>query len=138
MSGKAWDFDPHSGGNKIPPAIKERITKRILDHAEKNYAGKFTKIGVRFRGVYCYIDSFEEPPLPPQSLLDALQVSLDEFLERMRNTPHPIVRLRHFDEDRWSLAFFTYSNERYEPCVFPNGEHFGTPEQGLDAGAIYL
>ena len=47
-------------------------------------------------------------------------------------------RLRYFAEDRWSLAFYTYSNERYEPCVFHNGTFFGTPEEGLDVAAIYL
>jgi hypothetical protein len=49
-----------------------------------------------------------------------------------------LVRLRHFDLERWSLALFTYSNEQYTPCVYPNGESFGTVEQAFDVGAVYL
>jgi hypothetical protein len=56
----------------------------------------------------------------------------------MRSTPLHLCRLRHFAEDRWSLAFFTYSNEKYTPCVFRNGSFFGTPEEGFDVGATYL
>jgi len=39
---------------------------------------------------------------------------------------------------RWSLSFYTYSHERYEPCSYPNGEEFGTVEQAFDVGAVYL
>ena len=38
----------------------------------------------------------------------------------------------------WSIAFFTYSHQRYEPTLFASGEPFGTPEEGLDVGAVYL
>jgi hypothetical protein len=59
--------------------------------------------------------------------------------QRLLNTPLHLCRLRYFgDEDRWSLAFFTYSHERYEPCVFDSGEFHGTPEEALDVGAVYL
>jgi hypothetical protein len=27
---------------------------------------------------------------------------------------------------------------KYEPCVFENGSFYGTPEEGLDVGAVYL
>ncbi|PYO57360.1 MAG: hypothetical protein DMD83_09565 [Candidatus Rokuibacteriota bacterium] len=36
------------------------------------------------------------------------------------------------------MAFYTYSNERYEPCTFPNGTFHGTPEEAFDVGAVYL
>ena len=36
------------------------------------------------------------------------------------------------------MAFFTYSHERYEPCFFPSGKQFGTPEEAFDVGAVYL
>ena len=38
----------------------------------------------------------------------------------------------------WSVAFYTYSHERYEPCAFPDGSFHGTPEAGLEIGALYL
>jgi len=49
-----------------------------------------------------------------------------------------LCRLRYFDQDRWSIAFYTYSNEKYEPCTFGNGNWFGTPEEAFDIGAIHL
>ena len=49
-----------------------------------------------------------------------------------------LCRLRFFKVDEWSLAFFTYSHERYEPHYFDNGTFFGTPEEGLAVGAVYL
>jgi hypothetical protein len=47
-------------------------------------------------------------------------------------------RAAYFGPDRWSVAFFTYSHERYEPSFFASGEQVGTPEEGLDVGAVYL
>ena len=44
-----WVYDPHSGGTKIPPAVQERTARRILAYAEAHYAGKYTRIDVRFR-----------------------------------------------------------------------------------------
>ena len=50
-----------------------------------------------------------------------------------------LCRLRYFaGHQRWSVAFYTYSHERYEPTMFPSGEPFGTPEEGFEVGAIYL
>jgi hypothetical protein len=46
--------------------------------------------------------------------------------------------LRYVGQDRWSVAFYTYSHNRYEPCVFDSGKMVGTPEEGLDVGAVYL
>jgi len=36
------------------------------------------------------------------------------------------------------MAFYTYSNERYEPCVFNNETFYGTPEEAFETSAIYL
>ncbi len=49
-----WVFDPHSGGTKIPEAGRDRIRRRILAHAEKHYAGRYTALDIRFRGALCY------------------------------------------------------------------------------------
>ena len=84
------------------------------------------------------IESVIEPDEPDASLLRGTGETREQFLDRMRATPLHLCRLRYFAADRWSLAFYTYSNERYEPCVFHNGTFFGTPEEGLDVGAVYL
>ena len=47
-------------------------------------------------------------------------------------TPGPLLRLRYFGRlDDWSLAVYTYSQERYEICVFDDGKWTGTPEQAI-------
>jgi len=47
--------------------------------------------------------------------------------------------MRHFaGRGLWSVAFYTYSHERYEATFFPSGQLYGTPEECLDLGAVYL
>jgi hypothetical protein len=133
-----WVYDPHSGGVPIPAAVKKRTEERIKAYAEKHYDGKYTRLGIRFRGAFCYIDAYVEPPTPSPELLKLTGETLDEHLERMRNMPIHLCRLRHFKEDSWSLAFYTYSNEKYEPCFFDTGKMEGTPEEGFAVGAVYL
>jgi hypothetical protein len=134
---KGWILAPHSGGAKIPPSTQELVKKRILAHAEKNYAGKFSRLGFKFRGALCYVDAFSEPDEDDWSS-DYSKETKEEFMERLRNTPTHLVRMRHFDTERWSAAFYTYSNERYEPCILPSGDWFGTAEEIFDIGAMYL
>src|ERR1700730_16002925 len=110
-----WVYDPHSGGVNIPPAVRQRTEKRIRAHAEKHYAGKYTRLDVRFRGAMCYIDAYTEPEEPSPGLLQATSETREQYLERVRNVPLHLCRLRYFgDEERWSMAFYTYSHEKYE------------------------
>ena len=112
-----WHFNPHTGGKKITPQVQDRIRSRIEAHARRRYRRKYDRLDVRFRGALCYIDAYRDA------------------------SPHPVhlVRLRFFgNEERWSLAFYTYSHERYDPTVFSDGSFHGTPEQALDIGAVYL
>ena len=55
------------------------------------------------------------------------------------DSPEPmhLCRLRYTGRD-WTLAFYTYSHEKYERCVFMSGSLLGTPEEAMDIGAIYL
>jgi hypothetical protein len=79
--------------------------------------GKKGWLRLRFRGTFCYVDA----QVPEGSMV------------------MPLCRLRYFGQpDRWSMAFFTYSHERYEPCVFASGQWEGTPEEALEIGAMYL
>ncbi len=59
-----WVYNPHTGGKSIPPVIRTRTERRILDYAAKHYSGKFTRIDVRFHGALCYIDAYLEPDVP--------------------------------------------------------------------------
>jgi hypothetical protein len=136
-----WVFDPQSGGVKVPPKVQERTRQRILAYAEKHYTGKYNRLDIRFRGPFCYIDAYTEPDVPanwPPRGWPGKKQTRQERIEELRNVPLHLCRLRYFAEDRWSLAFYTYSHERYEPCVFDNGEWFGTPEEAFKIGAVYL
>jgi hypothetical protein len=135
---KDWAITPHSGGKKNPPLTQEVVRKRVLIHAEKKYKGKYSRIDVRFKGIFCYIDAYREPYVWKKHPTAAFGETREDFIERLRKTPTHLCRLRFFNINRWSVAFYTYSHEKYEPCLFPNGEWFGTPEQALEIGAVYL
>ena len=64
MPGGQWGFNPDSGGVKIPAAVKARTEERIRRYAEANYAGQYTRLELRFRGQFCYIDAYTEPTPP--------------------------------------------------------------------------
>jgi hypothetical protein len=136
---KRWYFDPGSGEKKIPEGVKHDIVKRIEDVAEKHFKGKYTLLDIRFKGQFCYIYAYEEPEVnegwPPEDWPE----TREEYIERLRNTPVHLCRLRYFGNDEWSYAFFTYSHDKYELCVFPDGSFFGKPEDAfLSAANLYL
>lgn len=80
-----------------------------------------------------------EPEPPSQELLQELGETIEEYRERGRRVPLPLCRLRYFgNEDAWTLAHFTYSDERYSPCLFRSRSDHGTPEEALDIGMVYL
>ena len=138
-SHKTWVFDPDSGGMKIPEAVKSKVRQRIEGVAEKRFKGKYTRLDIRFKAQFCYIDVYQEPVVhkgwPPKDWPE----TREEFYERLRNTPTHLCRLRYFGDDRWGFAFYTYSNEKYQVSVFPNGEFTGRPEDAFLASAeVYL
>jgi hypothetical protein len=102
----SWAFDPHSGGVNIPPSVQERTKARILAHAEKHYAGKYARLDIQFKGAFCHIDAYAEPDTrgSPWKITGEVR---EQFIERMRNTPTHLCRLRYFGPERWSVAFFT-------------------------------
>ena len=113
-----WVYNPHVGGVKIPAEVRQRTEQRIRAYAEAHYGGKFSRLDIRFRGALCYIDAYVE--VPP-------------------DVPLHLCRLRYFrNESAWSMAFYTYSHEKYEPCMFNDGTFHGTPEEAFKMAAIYL
>jgi len=138
--GTTWVFTPDRGGRRIPEAVQLRTTQRIQRYAERHFAGRYTKLAIRFRGQFCYIDAYTEPDPPePNWPPRDWPETRAQYLERLRNTPTHLCRLRYFgNEDRWSFAFYTYSNERYELSVFPSGGFLGPPEEAFHASAGYL
>jgi hypothetical protein len=141
MSAKQWIFDPNSGGKKIPEAVQRRTEERIRTYAGAHFAGHYTRLDVRFRGQFCYIDAYQEPePLSPNWPPADWPETREEYAERLRNTPTHLCRLRYFgDEEKWGFAFYSYGGDRYELSVFPSGEFFGPPEEAFQVSAdVYL
>ncbi|MBL7190223.1 hypothetical protein ISS30_00865 [bacterium] len=141
MARKVWMQSPDSGGKKIPDAVKQRTENRIMKCAEEHFKEHYTRIELRFRGQFCYIDAYtdpekESPDWPPPGFPE----SREEYIERMRKTPTYLCRLRYFgDEEQWGFAFYTYSNEKYELSMFPSGEFYGPPEDAFFVSAnLYL
>ena len=134
-----WVDDPDRGGEKIPKAVQERTRQRIITYAKKNYSGRFTRIDVRFRGHFCYIDAYREPNIPDNFPPPDFPETREEYIERTRSFPLHLGRLRYFgNEDAWSYAFYKYSDEKYELCVLGSGDFYGTPEEAFSAGSVYL
>ena len=141
MAQKQWVFAPDSGGMKIPEAVKQRTEQRLRRYAEGHFAGRYTRLEIRFKGQFCYIDAYTEPePLGPGWPPPDWPETPEEMQERLRNTPTHLCRLRYFgDEERWGFAFYTYSNEKYELSIFPSGDFFGSPEEAFEVAAgLYL
>lgn len=109
-----WYYDPHSGGQKIPPSTRDKAEAIAKAFEQKSVWHPKYSLILRFRGQFCYVDAREgaEPPFP-------------------------LGRLRHFSENSWSLAYFTYSNDQYSPCLI-NDKHTGTIEDALTVCEDYL
>jgi hypothetical protein len=138
MSQKRWLFDSGSGGVKIPERKRQEVKQRIERFAAENYAGKYNSLDIRFRGQFCYVDAYVEPDVAEGWPPDHWSESREEMIERLRNTPVHLCRLRYFGDDDWGFAFYTYSNEKYELSVFPDGNFIGKPEDAFMAAALYL
>ncbi len=127
---RRWGFDPDRGGVRIPEIVQRRLEERLRRYAAQHFGGQF-----------CYVDAYTEPePLGPNWPPPDWPETRKELLERLRNTPTHLGRLRYFgDEERWGFAFYTYSHERYELSVFPSGDFLGRPEDAFQVAAqLYL
>ncbi len=132
-----WVFSPNSGGKLIPELVRQRTETRLRSYAEKHYAGRFSQLEIRFRGQFCYIDAYTAPAEPDPNWPPAnWPETRVEYMERLRNTPIHLCRLRYRgDEQRWGFAFFAYSSEKYELSIFPSGQFFGLPEEAFEVSA---
>ena len=136
---KVWMSSPHRGGSRVSSSLQEETRRRVLAHANANYAGRFERIDVRFRGALCYVDAYVEPERPTKALLRLRGETKEDYYRQFRETPIHLCRLRYFSGRKlWSVAFYTYSHERYEPTLYASGEVYGTPEDAFDLAAIYL
>lgn len=111
-----WVYDPHSGGAKIPSGQHSMLRAKAEAFAKTRAWFSTYELVLRFKSQFCYLDA----------------------IDRADKKPFPIGRLRHLHSGSWSLAFYAYSSEHYEPCVFANGKWEGTFEEGIAACEVYL
>jgi len=86
------------------------------------------------------VDAYVEPaePVAAGESADA-GGTRGEDLEQIRSSKLQLCRLRFFAPDRWSLAIYSYAQERYEASVFADGGFVGRPQDGFDLAAnLYL
>jgi len=115
-------YSGRSRAKSIPPAVQARVERRIQNYVRENFAGRFARIDVRFRGVLCYIDAYTEGDEPAGSEL-----------------PIHLCRLRYLgNEDRWVFAWYTYAHEKYVPSFLMTGSPIGTPEEAFDTSALFF
>lgn len=116
MSKWAWVYDPQSGGNKIPLKNHWQICHQAESFASARPWFSEYELKLRFRNQFCYLDA----------------------LKKGEDKAFPLCRLRYFSDNNWSLAFFTYSNDSYQPCIFSSGKWKGTLEDAIIECEVYL
>jgi hypothetical protein len=100
---RGWVFDPDSGGVRIPEPVQRHTEQHIRRYAEEHFAGRYTRLGIRFRGHFCYIDTYTEPePLGPNWPPQGRPETAEERLERLRNFGSLYVRE---EGARWVFKF---------------------------------
>ena len=135
VSHKSWILDPGAGGSPVPTQLQPEIKRRIEAHAVAHFAGRYARLDIRFKSVFCYIDAFVEPQEPSPGLLEITKETKEQFMTRLRSTPRKLCRMRYFGADRWSFGFFSYSNETYKLSVFESGDFFGSIIDGFQIAA---
>lgn len=113
----AWVYDPHSGGTAVPANIQYTVREQLRKHVQKQGYTAIRELLVRFRSQFCYVDAY---------IGDETEAT---HLFRLRYIAIP---------GHWSLAFYSYGNEKYEPCLYNTGELCGTPQEALDTCSIYF
>ena len=113
---KVLVYDPQSGGSKIKAQDHSIFRQQAEKFAKvRPWSSKY-ELTLRFKNQFCCFG----------------------FLKNGDDMEVPLGRLRYFKDNVWSLAFFTYSNETYQPCVFLNGELEGTLEDGIKTCEEYI
>jgi hypothetical protein len=118
-----------------------RATKAaILAHGQRHFTGHYRELDVRFKAQFCYVEAYLEPE---EAVTDEESVDggghRGDYLERVRSSELKLCRLRLFTPDLWSLAIYSYAQERYEASVFADGGLVGRSQEGFDLAAnLYL
>ena len=99
-----------------PASTKASLQQRLSAHARQHWA-HVAAVRIRFRSNFVYVDA----ELPEGDMM-------------------PLMRLRYGGSaNRWGLALYLASQNRYRDQILPTGFTAGTPDEALDCAAgLYL
>ena len=107
---------PPKGGTKIPTDQKNCILEQAYAYSLTRPWSAEYQLFLRFNGKFCYLDG--------------------KHIKEKHS--FPLGRITYFDKNVWALAFFTYSNQRYEPSIYRSGKWFGNLEEAINICELYL
>lgn len=113
-----WVYDPTSGGLKITMRDRERIKSEIELYARNQPWYKDVELIIKFKSQFCYIQTKDR--------------------NSDNDTPMPLCRLRSFSGDKFGLALYLYSDEKYEDTLMPNGEWHGNAIQAFKVAETFI
>jgi hypothetical protein len=98
-------------------AAAKAVVSRLEAHVKANWP-QCDKFDVRTKGQFVYV----------------LAGTVDD------EEAEPLCRLGYTGSvEQWAFAYFSYSNEKYEPSFLDTGSPYGSPEECFDcAAALYL
>ena len=111
-----WVYDPQSGGVKITLSKQTLFLQKAEAFERTRPWFPSYELKLQFKEQFCYVK--------------AKKAGEKKAL--------PLCRLRYFRENIGSMAIYSYSNERYEPCYFRNGTWEGSLEEAIEMGEMYL
>jgi hypothetical protein len=113
-------------GRAIPEPIQEALRRRLDLHLRSKWPQARIDLAIHFRGRFAYVGYVERAGKEADPKAGA--------------TPFPLFRLVYQGSpSSWLFSLFTYSNERYEPCLGASGDFAASPEESLDCAArLYL
>jgi len=122
-----------TGKPGISEYTRAALCRRLERHALEHWGGHCRAIDVRFRGTFAYVDAFRASNWHSPDTPADVRAQIDA-------TPTHLCRLGYTGSaDRWSFAFYKYSDEAYEQSILPSGAFAGTPEEAFDCAAqVYL
>lgn len=126
--GGYWVRDPDSGGKKIPALVQADLIKRINQLAQVQYKSRYIRLDIRFRAQFCYIDAYTEPNLAEDWTPPGWDETREEALERLRNSPIHLCRLRYFGNDEWALLFIPIATKNMSLVFIPTANLPANPK----------
>jgi hypothetical protein len=124
--GTHWSRSNTSRG-AIPAPVQEALLRRLEYRLRAKWSRAQVDVVVKFRSRFAYVGYVDQSPRKASQ--DGREL-----------VPFPLFRLGYQgDPALWLFSLFTYSNERYEPCIGASGDFTASPEQAFDCAArLYL